>query len=71
LIWKKIFFENFNISEKNVISVELANVGTMVFSLPDIVGSTACQKERKKDTQNHNINLGFPSLSFLTHYCLG
>jgi hypothetical protein len=71
LIWKKIFFENFNISESNVISVKLAKVGTRVFSLPDIVGSTACQKERKKERQKHNTNLEFPSRSFLTHYCLG
>jgi hypothetical protein len=49
LIWKKIFFENFYISENNVISVELAKVGTRVFSLPKIVGSTACQKARKTD----------------------
>jgi hypothetical protein len=67
LIWKFIYFENFSISENNVISVKLAKV----FSLPDIVGSTACQKERKKERQKHNINLEFPSLSFLTHYCLG
>jgi hypothetical protein len=66
LIWKKYFFENFKISENNVISVKLAKV----FSLPDIVGSKACQKESKTD-KNHNINLGFPSLSFLTQYCLG
>jgi hypothetical protein len=45
LIWKFIYFENFSISENNVISVKLAKV----FSLPDIVGSTACQKERKKE----------------------
>jgi hypothetical protein len=42
---EKIFFENFNISENNVISVKLAKV----FSLPDIVGSKACQKERQTD----------------------
>jgi hypothetical protein len=47
---KKIFFENFNISENNVISVELAKV----FSLPDIVGSMACQKERKKERKTKN-----------------
>jgi hypothetical protein len=26
LIWKKLFFENFNISENNIISVKLAKV---------------------------------------------
>jgi len=48
-IWTFIYFENFNISENNVISVKLAKIGIRVFSLPDIVGSKACQKERKKD----------------------
>jgi hypothetical protein len=32
LIWKKIIFENFNISENNIISVELAKVLGYMFT---------------------------------------